>query len=236
MRREGLVVVAAGMGTRLGPAAGGGPKALVTVRGRMLLDLALEGIRAAGIDLIVVVHTPGLATAFEDVCAQHGVSALVPGGETRSDSVRAGLAALPADVGVIGVHDAARALIPPETIRAVFDAVRDDVVAVAPGVAVADTLKRVTEDGTVTATVERASLQGVQTPQVFRSDALRLAHHRGATATDDLGLVEQAVADGAVAGRVRLVAGSPRGFKITFPADLELADALLAASAAGGAG
>lgn len=226
MRREALIVVAAGLGTRLG-AAGGQPKALVTVRGRTLLDLTLERVRDAAIGYVVVVHTPGIEQPFLDIAQRHGVAAVVPGGETRTASVRAGLDALPDDVELIGIHDAARALLPAELIRAAYDCVRDRTVAVAPGTAVADTLKRVDADARVLETVDRSDLQAVQTPQVFRADALRAAMEHGDEATDDLALVEQAIADGVVDGEVRLIGGSPLGFKVTYPQDLQLAEALL---------
>lgn len=227
MRREAVVVVAAGVGRRL-DASKARPKALVTVGGRPLLDLALEGLRAADVADVVVVHTPGHAADFADVCRRQGVTALVPGGATRTASVRAGLGAVAADTEVVAIHDAARALTPAPVVRAVLDAVVGDVVAAAPAVAVADTLKRA-EDGRVVATLDRAGVHAVQTPQAFVPAVLRRALAAGVEATDDLALVERAIADGTVAGEVRLVPGSAWGLKVTYPEDLVLAAALLVA-------
>ncbi|MBW3621192.1 MAG: 2-C-methyl-D-erythritol 4-phosphate cytidylyltransferase [Actinobacteria bacterium] len=231
MTRESVVLVAAGAGERLGAAASG-PKALVTVAGTTLLELALRGLRDAGVRDIVVVHTPGHARAFADVARRHAVTRLVPGGETRTASVRAGLDEVELATEVVAVHDAARALTPATVIRAVLDAVRGDVVAVAPALAVPDTLKRVVA-GEVVATVDRSDLQAVHTPQAFVPDVLREALAGADDATDDLGLVERAIAEGRVQGRIALVAGSPRDLKITYPEDLDLVASLLAADRLG---
>ncbi len=196
--------------------------------GRTLLELALRGVRDAGVRDIVVVHTPGHEDAFAAVCQPQGVGRLVPGGETRTDSVRAGLAAVSDDVEVVATHDAARALTPARVIRAVLDTVAGDVVAAAPGTLVPDTLKRAT-DGRVVATVDREGVHAVHTPQAFVPAVLAAALDHAGDATDDLALVERAIADGIVAGDVRLVAGSHWDLKITYPEDLEAAEALLAA-------
>lgn len=217
--RSAAVLVAAGRGERLGV---GGPKALMALGGRTLLEHALAGLRAAGIEAVVVVHPPGLG----DTVAQLAPDTLrVEGGETRTASVRAGVAALDDDIEVVAVHDAARALTPAEVIAAAVAAVTGDVLAAAPALAVADTLKRV-EDGVVVGTVDRAGLVAVQTPQVVRREVLQAALARGGEATDDLALVQALLAAGEVRGRVVTVAGSVRGLKITWPEDLELAEAL----------
>ena len=227
----GVVLVAAGSGQRL---AAGGPKALVELAGRTLLAHAVDALAAAGLRPPVVVHPPGARAAFEAALAGRPLAALVPGGDTRTASVAAGLTALPEDVEVVAVHDAARALMPPEVLRACVAALTAGVVALAPALPVADTLKRV--DGeVVVATVPRDGLVGVQTPQVFPrtvlTEVIELALAAGQPATDDLALVEQALAAGRLTGRVVVVPGSVRGRKITFPEDLALAAAWLAADA-----
>lgn len=221
----GIVVVAAGSGERLGA---GRPKALVEVAGRSLIAHAVAGLGEAGFTSVVVVHTPGEEAAFRAAVAGAGTDAgvevvLVPGGADRSASVRAGLAALPGDVEVVAVHDAARAFTPPAVLRAVVAAVTGDVVAAAPAVPVADTLKRVDGDR-VTGTVDRSELVAVQTPQVFPAAVIRAVATEGASATDELALVEQHLADGRLEGRIVWVPGSARGFKVTVPEDLELAE------------
>jgi 2-C-methyl-D-erythritol 4-phosphate cytidylyltransferase len=150
-----------------------------------------------------------------------GATVVVAGGATRADSVRAGLAVVPADADVVVVHDAARPLAGPALFAAVVDAVRaGDADGVVPVVPVADTLKRV--DGSrVVATVDRDDLVAVQTPQGFAADALRTAHRGAGDATDDAGLLEAA---GLV---VVTVPGDPRNLKLTRPEDLALAEALL---------
>jgi 2-C-methyl-D-erythritol 4-phosphate cytidylyltransferase len=246
----GVVLVAAGAGTRLGSA---GPKALVEVAGRTLLARALAGLDAAGLPPAVVVHTPGQREAFVAGAGGQPVAAWVPGGASRTDSVRAGVAALPVEVEVVAVHDAARPLTPPEVIRATVAAVDGDVLAAAPGLAVADTLKRITSAregqatstrgdaaaallGDVVGTVDRTELVGVQTPQVFPRPVLAAALAAADEATDDLALVERLVAAGEFTGRVVIVPGSVWGWKVTRPNDLALVTALAAASDAHGAG
>jgi 2-C-methyl-D-erythritol 4-phosphate cytidylyltransferase len=225
----GVVVVAAGRGERL---ASGGPKALVELGGTSLLAHSLARLAAAGLPAPVVVHTPGEAAAFRASARPGSVAAWVPGGATRSDSVRAGVAALPTDVTVVAVHDAARALVPPDVVRRVVAAVRGDVVAAAPALPVADTLKRVgaplvDAPVEVLGTVDRDGLAAVQTPQVFPRDVLERALATGDAATDELGLVERLVLAGTLAGRVVVVPGSARAMKVTFPDDLLVATALL---------
>lgn len=220
--RTGVIVVAAGRGERLGH---GRPKALVDLGGRPLLHHALAGLAAAGLPPAVVVHTRGERAAFEAATADLEVAALVAGGDSRTASVAAGLAALD-DVDVVLVHDAARALTPASVIRAVAAAVTGDVVAAAPGLPVSDTLKRV-EGDTVVATVPRDGLVAVQTPQGFTRAALRTAHAVGGDATDDLALVEQALAAGRLHGRVAVVPGAVEALKVTYASDLLVAEAIL---------
>lgn len=221
------VVVAAGSGERLGAEV---PKALVPLRGRPLLDHALERLRGSGaVEAAVVVYAPGYEDAFESVCRAHDVAALVPGGATRTASVRAGVDAVTPDAGRIAVHDAARALTPGEVIARTVAAVRGDVVAAAPGLPVADTLKRVADGTRVVETVDRRGLWAVHTPQVVSASVLRVALDRTGDdeATDDLGLVERALEAGAVTGRVVVVEGDALDLKITYPRDLWLVEQLL---------
>ena len=144
------------------------------------------------------------------------------GGATRSESVRAGIAATPADADVIIVHDAARPLATGAIFAAVTAAVAAGHDGAVPVVAVADTIRH-TRDGPL----DRSRLRAVQTPQAFRADLLRRAHATGGEATDDATLVE------AAGGKVQLTDGEPDNLKITTPGDLHVAEALLAARSPG---
>ena len=200
--------MAAGRGDRFGAA-----KQFLEIDGQRLVDRAVDACRAVS-DAVVVVLPAG--TEWTGV----PVDAAVPGGAARSDSVRAGLGALRREVDIVIVHDAARPLATRALFDAVIDAVRNGADAAVPGVAVADTLKR-GEGARVVETVDRSGLVAVQTPQAFRADALRAAHAAGGDATDDAALVE------AAGGAVVIVPGEVTNFKVTEPADLERAAALL---------
>ncbi|RDH10875.1 2-C-methyl-D-erythritol 4-phosphate cytidylyltransferase [Tsukamurella pulmonis] len=211
------LVPAAGQGTRLGLDV---PKAFVTLKDRSLLERAVDGLFASGVVDEVVVMVPS------DMV--DGARALVPrarvvvGGAERTDSVRAGLAAA-GDAELVLVHDAARPMTPPAMIVRVVDALRAGASAVIPVLPVADTVKRVDADGAVLATVDRADLRAVQTPQGFTAASLRTAYDAapGELATDDAGLVERA------GGTVVTVAGDPLAMKITTAFDLRVAQALI---------
>ncbi|MEX2486944.1 MAG: 2-C-methyl-D-erythritol 4-phosphate cytidylyltransferase [Nitriliruptoraceae bacterium] len=222
----GVIIVAAGRGTRMSAPR---PKALIDVGGRAMVTWAADHLAAAGLPAPVVVHSPGERGAFADALTGHEVH-LVVGGSTRSDSVRRGLAALDADIVV--VHDAARPFMPPEVIQRALAAVGGDVIAAAPAVAVADTLKRRAGDDLV-GTVARDDLVAVQTPQVFIRAALDTALAAGASATDELTLVEGAIAAGELTGRIRFVAGSVFGHKVTTEDDFALLDTIASASLQG---
>jgi 2-C-methyl-D-erythritol 4-phosphate cytidylyltransferase len=174
------------------------------VAGRRVLDWSLDAARAA-CDGVVLVVAPGLESRPEPA------DAVVAGGTTRSESVRAGVAAVPGDAEVIVVHDAARPAAGRSLFEAVVAAVRDGADAAVPGVPVVDTIKRVDGEAVVE-TLDRSVLVAVQTPQAFRASVLR---GLDGEATDDAALVE------AAGGRVVVVPGDPANLKITSPADLE---------------
>jgi 2-C-methyl-D-erythritol 4-phosphate cytidylyltransferase len=216
-----VVVPAAGRGERLGP---GAPKALRTLGGRTLLELAVERLRQARrVDLVAVAVPPG----EQDRIARDLSVLAVAGGADRQQSVAAALAALPPDVDVVLVHDAARPLVPPTLVDAVVEAVLGGAPAVIPGLPVADTIKRVDGDGRVVETPPRESLRAIQTPQGFRRDLLERAHREAGAelaVTDDAGLVER------LGEPVLVIPGDEDAFKVTRPADLGRAEALLAAA------
>lgn len=222
-RGVGVVVVAAGSGSRLGA---GVPKAFVLLGGRPLLARALDAVAALpGLASLVVVAPEGMADPgapeWTGVELPPGTR-VVAGGAERSASVAAGLAALDPGCDVVLVHDAARCLTPVAVFDRVVAAVRDGHAGVVPGVPVVDTVKVVDADGLVTATPDRTSLRAVQTPQGFRREVLEAAHAGGADATDDAGLVE------ALGHRVLVVEGDVRAFKVTTALDLAHAERLVA--------
>ncbi len=204
------LLVAAGRGERLGSQ---GPKALITVAGRSLLEWSLLALQAApGIDEIVVALPEG-------VDAPPGAVG-VAGGRERSHSVRHALAASTGDP--VLVHDAARPMVTVDLIEACLAAVaRDGVDAVVAAAPVTDTVKRAGPDHRVAETLDRTTLWAVQTPQVFRRAALEAVLAQDddvlAAATDDASLVERA------GGTVIVVPASADNFKVTTPIDLELA-------------
>ena len=210
-----VVVVAGGRGRRFGA-----HKQFALLGGRPLLTWSLETARTVA-DGVVLVLPDGEAIDSQASGAIDGADVVVRGGDTRAASVRAGLAAVPEAAEVIVVHDGVRPLASPGLFRAVVDAVVDGAEAAVPGLAVADTLKRVVGD-VISVTVERDGVVAVQTPQAFRADVLRRAHAGASDATDDAGLVE------ALGATVRVVPGEARNIKVTTADDLDVARALVA--------
>ena len=192
-------MVGGGSGRRFGRA-----KQYESIGGERVIDRSRR-IAALVSDRVVLV------VPAEDAEREAGVA----GGATRSESVRAGIAEVPADVDIICVHDAVRPMAGEALYRRVIAAVADGADGAIPGVPVADTIKVVDDDGVVVATPERSSLVAVQTPQAFAAERLRAAHASRAEGTDDAALVEL------IGGRVVVVDGDPDNRKITRPEDLD---------------
>jgi 2-C-methyl-D-erythritol 4-phosphate cytidylyltransferase len=186
-------------------------------------------------DLVVVAAPEEARESVASLLADSSLGAeilVVAGGDTRQDSVARGLLALPDDVDVVLVHDAARPLVPEELVTAVAAAVRAGHVAVVPGLAVVDTVKEVDAASDVVRTVDRSSLRAIQTPQGFTREVLQRAHAAAdlsAPATDDAGLVER------LGLRVHVIPGHEEAFKVTRPFDVIMAEAVLARRRAAGA-
>lgn len=230
MTDTALIVVAAGSGTRLGR---GMPKAFALVAGAPILEHALRGLAAVDARLVVVVPA-GLEADASAIAERAGVAAhVVVGGETRADSVAAGLDAA-GDARWVLVHDAARALTPPAQVERVIAALREGASAVVPVLPVVDTVRTVaarsveaarqSEGDVLGPIVDRAALRAMQTPQGFDAQLLRRAYAaadaRGAS-TDDAQLVQ------ALGEPVAAVRGDELAFKITTPADADRAESLL---------
>jgi 2-C-methyl-D-erythritol 4-phosphate cytidylyltransferase len=199
------IVVAAGSGSRFGQ-----PKQYQPLGDRRVLDWSLRAARQASDGVVLVV--PSEHASDPEPLAD----VVVSGDATRSGSVRAGLAAVPASAEVVVVHDGARPLATAELFETVVAEVRAGAAAALPTVPITDTVR--SRSG---GTVDRADLVLVQTPQAFRPSALRAAHASEPEATDDASLVESH------GGLVVLVTGAPTNLKITYPTDLLLAEALL---------
>jgi 2-C-methyl-D-erythritol 4-phosphate cytidylyltransferase len=169
------------------------------------------------IDAVVVVAPPEWeepAILLAEEIGASKVTACVTGGETRTESVRAGVAEVPEEAAVILVHDAARPVLPDEVIGRVIEALGEGFDGVVPALPVSDTVKRVDGDRIVE-TVDRAELVAVQTPQAFAAPMLRACLASAEDATDCASLVERA------GGRVRIVEGDERLLKVTTQSDLE---------------
>ncbi len=205
------IIAAAGSGERFGAPI---PKALIHLGDKTLLEHALANI-APVVNLIVVTAPAGYESRIKELVGEEII--VVTGGATRSESVRLGLAALPADTQFVLVHDAARSLASSALAQSILDALRAGDVAVIPGLPEVDTVKIVDAAGYVNATPDRASLRKVQTPQGFAYSVLKAAHALPQDATDDAVLVANA------GHKVRIIAGEERALKITTPTDLATA-------------
>ncbi|HZQ89158.1 MAG TPA: 2-C-methyl-D-erythritol 4-phosphate cytidylyltransferase [Gaiellaceae bacterium] len=216
------ILVAAGRGERLGSDQ---PKAFAKLGELPLLAEPLRRLDESDwVDAVVVVAPPGweepaILLAEELGCSK--VRACVPGADTRTGSVRNGLAEVADDADAVLVHDAARPLLSDEVIERVLAPLAEGWDGVVPGIPVADTLKRVGADGRVEETVAREGVWAVQTPQAFPLETLRRAVAGGGDATDCAGLVE------AVGGRVKVVLGDRLLLKVTTADDLARVAALL---------
>ena len=215
------VVVAGGRGARAGL---GRNKVFFAWKGRSVLSRCLDALERSGaLDGAVLVLGAEDFEQYDALCAREGASPLVKrvvaGGDCRRRSVRSGLAALPEEVEIVAVHDAARPFVSPEAVRETVQSARKWGSGVI-STPVTDTIKRVGPDGAVE-TLDRAQLRAVQTPQTFDCAKLKAAHERaeaeGFDATDDAALFEHYY------GSVRLVTapGAEANIKLTNPADFE---------------
>jgi 2-C-methyl-D-erythritol 4-phosphate cytidylyltransferase len=198
------IIVAAGTGTRFG-----GTKQFARVRGRRLVDHVVE---------LMTPLCRGLLLVLPDGTGWDGpaVAAVVAGGATRSSSVRAGLAALPASADIVVVHDPAHPLATPRLFEAVIDAVRSGADAAAPGIPLDEPVKRVGRGGEVIETIRRTDAFVIQTPHAFRASVLRAAHAGEPEAAEDTELVERH------GGKVVVVPGDARNLHVTVPEHLDL--------------
>ena len=221
LKRCGAVIVAAGSASRMG----GIDKVMAALGGEPMIARTVRAFQQCGaIADIVIVTRPDLIRPISALCAQMDkVRMVVAGGQSRQESVALGLNALPKGVELAAVHDGARPLITDAVIDRTVRAA-NSYGAAAPAVPVKDTIK-VVRGGLVTDTPDRASLQAVQTPQVFDfallRGALKKAAEDAAAVTDDCSAVER------LGMAVKIVEGDERNLKVTTPMDLKIAEMLL---------
>ena len=221
LKRCGAVIVAAGSASRMG----GIDKVMASLGGTpMVARTAAAFQNCDAIAEIVIVTRPDLIRPISALCAgMDKVRAVVAGGSSRQESVWQGLNALSEDIQLAAIHDGARPLVSnlviDRTVRAA-----NSYGAAAPAVPVKDTIK-VVKGGLVEKTPDRATLQAVQTPQVFDFDllrgALKQAEEEKAAVTDDCSAVER------LGMKVKIVEGDERNLKVTTPMDLKIAEMLL---------
>jgi 2-C-methyl-D-erythritol 4-phosphate cytidylyltransferase len=228
--RTVAVVLAGGIGQRFG---GDRPKQMQVLAGRTLIEHSVAAFeQAPGVDAITIVMPTGLADPARQqftADAHPKVTTVIQGGATRTDSTRCAIAALGGDECNVLFHDAARPLLDQRIIADCVSALATDR-AIGVAVPSSDTIVEVA-DGVVTGMPRRDTLARCQTPQGFRLSVIRRAYELADAdpsfplrpATDDCGVVLRYLPD----VPVRLVEGSERNIKITYPGDLEVAETLL---------
>jgi 2-C-methyl-D-erythritol 4-phosphate cytidylyltransferase len=229
------IIPAAGGGSRFGV---GTPKQYAMLAGAPLLARTLERLQAGlPFELIVIAIARDDARYEHVMGARPGVAVVRCGGLTRAATVKGALESLAdlcAEDDWVLVHDAARPCVPRAALLRLIAELWDDPVGGLLAIPVADTLKRAdTPAGThadvprVLATEDRSELWRAQTPQMFRYRVLRQA----LAAADDAAVTDESQAVERLGHRPRLVPGSPANLKVTWPDDLALAAAILAAQA-----
>lgn len=196
------------------------PKQFQLLAGKPVLEHAIAAFRRYNPEINVVVVVPA---AYEDYWKAYPTEfahRVVTGGASRFESVRNGLAAIAGDQGIVGVHDAARPLVSRATIETCYRTAAAAGNAV-PVLAHADSLRRL--EGTGSMPVDRAAYRMVQTPQCFSLPLLRRAY----TAPESAGFTDDATVVEAAGEKLHLVAGNRENIKLTVPADMKLAEALL---------
>jgi len=227
------IVVAGGTGSRMGAPGG---KQLATLLGVPVVSWALKALDSVeDVELLVVVRPSGLAPEFDVAVESAGLSTPVrfaASGQTRQESVANGVSQVPPGYDVIAVHDGARPLLRPDTVRQALALLADS--PAADGVVVGhpsiDTVKFV-DGARITSTPDRATIWMAQTPQLFREpvfrQAIRSAEEAGFVGTDDASVVEHA------GGNVLMFEGPRDNIKITLAEDIVVAEAVLVQRAGG---
>lgn len=216
------IIVAAGSSRRMGD---GTNKQFILINNTPVLAHTLLNFeKAEAIDRIIIVTKPDAILTVSDLVHDYSISKvsdIIPGGETRQDSVRCGLALTDPDT-LVAVHDGARPFISVEKINQLVD-VASQFGAAAPGVVPKDTVKTISSD-TISDTLDRETLRLIQTPQVFKADnlinAYLLARNQGFVGTDDCSVAENAGIP------IRVINGEYTNIKVTTPEDIPMAEAI----------
>jgi len=223
------IIPAGGQGRRLGTQT---PKQYVEIAGVPLIVHTLRKFApeygSSAVDgIILPVPSGDIEFVKDEIIAKYrikGVIEVLAGGRERQDSVRAGLAAVPADAQIVAIHDAVRPFVSAESIKEVINAAAAWSAAIL-GVPVKDTVKKVDDGSSVIGTVDRKDLWLTQTPQAFRRaviiEAYKRAYEDGIYATDDASLVER------IGVTVKMVRGSYENIKITTADDLDFAQFIM---------
>lgn len=226
MIRIGFMIVAGGSGLRMGA---GIPKQFLPLGGRPVLLRTMEAIAAAvpEAETVVVLPAAHIGTLHE-LCERFGCTVryrATAGGASRFESVEAGLKALPDDCSLIAVHDGVRPLVTADMIRRGLDCARTNRTAV-PVIPVTDTIREVAADGS-SHTIDRSKLRAVQTPQIFDGELLRRAYRDAAAMNDKSRFTDDASVVEHFGTAISLYEGSRENLKLTTPADMTIAEAIL---------
>jgi 2-C-methyl-D-erythritol 4-phosphate cytidylyltransferase len=216
------IIVAAGSSSRMGF-----DKLLASLAGKPVIAHTVEAFaRTDAVTEIVVVGRSDRLTAIREAIGRcDKLADILPGGEHRQDSVRAGLGKIAASARFVAIHDAARPLITPELIGETFELARLHGAA-SLAAAVTDTLKRADEDRCICGGVDRANLSAMQTPQIF--ERLLLEEAYAAVVRDGIAITDDASAVEHIGRKVFLLPNPAPNLKITYAADLDLAEAIVA--------
>ena len=218
--RVAALIVAGGRGERAGAEI---PKQYKTLLGRPVIAWSVQAFAEAGAADIVIACALDQTDPCRDATANGPPVRIVDGGATRTASVRAGLAAI-GEADAILIHDAARPGLNAETVRSLVAALEAGASAVAPALAIPDTLRRADQSGRIIADIERAGVMRMQTPQAFRADLIHAAYAAlpaDASMTDDIAVVRAHGAD------AKLIPGDPKLMKITYPEDFPMLERML---------
>lgn len=226
MIRIGFIIVAGGSGLRMGA---GIPKQFLPLGGRPVLLRTMEAIAATVPDAETVVVLPAAHIGtLHELCERFGCTVryrATAGGASRFESVEAGLKALPDDCSLIAVHDGVRPLVTADMIRRGLDCARTNHTAV-PVIPVTDTIREVAADGS-SHTIDRSKLRAVQTPQIFDGELLRRAYRDAAAMNDKSRFTDDASVVEHFGTAISLYEGSRENLKLTTPADMTIAEAIL---------